>query len=349
MMMKLAFGILAFVTLTVTAKPVQVYLLMGQSNMLGEGKIAGTTNGTLEFAVKTEKKYPYLWDTKTGDWAISKTVRNVFVMGSGNQTFDKAKLQNNEFMQVGAMAKGGSHGGDIGPEFGIGQMVGKGGDQVMVLKSCIGNRALGWDLLPPGSAQFDYTSVDRKTKKNTTYTYAGYHDSPAKWIKGTTPKPVNWAAGIQYDGDTADMAHILGDLGTYYPGATDYEVAGIFWWQGDRDSYDTALSERYELNLVNLIKSLRKQFKAPNAKFVTATLGQTVKGDTSNGGKILDAMFAVDGKSGKYPEFKGNVAAVYTHPLSMGGASNSHYGGNAETYMNVGEAMGNAMVELMKQ
>ncbi len=26
----------------------------------------------------------------------------------------------------------------------------------------------------------------------------------------------------------------------------------------------------------------------------------------------------------------------------------SHYGGNAETYMNVGEAMGKAMVELLK-
>lgn len=46
--------------------------------------------------------------------------------------------------------------------------------------------------------------------------------------------------------------------------------------------------------------------------------------------------------------FKGNVATVYTHPLSKGGASNGHYGGNAETYMNVGEAMGRAMVELLK-
>ncbi|MCP4512123.1 MAG: sialate O-acetylesterase, partial [Fuerstiella sp.] len=47
------------------------------------------------------------------------------------------------------------------------------------------------------------------------------------------------------------------------------------------------------------------------------------------------------------PEFKGNVASVYTHPLSKGGSSGSHYGGNAETYMNVGEAMGRAMAELM--
>merc|ERR1712070_870702 len=91
-----------------------------------------------------------------------------------------------------------------------------------------------------------------------------------------------------------------------------------------------------------------KQFNAPNAKFVTASLGQTVKGATDGGGEILDAMLAVDGKSGKYPEFKGNVAAVYTHPLSMGGSSGAHYNHNAETYMNVGEGMGAAMVELLK-
>ena len=49
-----------------------------------------------------------------------------------------------------------------------------------------------------------------------------------------------------------------------------------------------------------------------------------------------------------YPEFKGNVSTVYTHPLSQGGASNSHYNGNAQTYMDVGLAMGEAMVELLK-
>ena len=67
-----------------------------------------------------------------------------------------------------------------------------------------------------------------------------------------------------------------------------------------------------------------------------------------NEGLILNAQLAVDGSSGRYPEFKGNVATVYSHPLSKGGASNSHYGGNAETYMNIGEAMGRAMVELLK-
>ena len=53
--------------------------------------------------------------------------------------------------------------------------------------------------------------------------------------------------------------------------------------------------------------------------------------------KWNDAMFAVDGKSGKYPEFKGNVASVYSKPFNHGGSSNGHYGGNAETFMNVSE------------
>jgi len=214
----------------------------------------------------------------------------------------------------------------------------------MVLKSCIGGRSIGWDLLPPGSAQWEYTDSANKT-----WIHAGYHDSPQKWEKGTTPKPINWKAGIQYDGDVARAKQVLANLSTFYPGgATSYEIKGFLWWQGSKDSHDE-LADRYEFNLVNLIKSVRKDFNASDAKFVTATLGQAVKGDHASGpGKILDAMFDVDGKSGKYPEFEGNVAAVYTHPLSKGGMSDSHYGGNAETYMNVGEAMGNAMVELLK-
>jgi len=283
--------------------------------------------------------YPYLLDKK-GHWALRKDARNVFIMTSGNQSFEKAKLQQNEWMTAGA-----THKSTIGPELGIGNFVANfTGAPVMFLKSCIGNRALGWDLLPPGSESFEYVDSHK-----TTWVYAGYHQSPMKWKKGEQPKQGGWMAGEQYDGDTTNAKHILANIGTYYPGASKYEIAGFFWWQGDKDSRDAGLSWRYEHNLVNLIKTLRKDFNAPKAKFVTASLGQTPMGAKDGGGEILDAMLAVDGKSGKYPEFKGNVAAVYTHPLSKGGSSGAHYGGNAETYMNVGEAMGNSMVELLKQ
>jgi len=315
------------------SKPVQVYILLGQSNMLGFGKIGpADKDGSLEHAVKEKGLYPYLVDDE-GNWTQRNDVRNVRVMGSG---LGGMRIFNNEWMTIKGRA--------IGPEIGIGHHVGHLTDApVMILKSCIGNRALGWDLLPPGSEGFEFTDA-----KGVTWIHPGYKGSPERWKKGTEPKKINWYAGMQYDGDIARAKKVLAELDKYYPGAKQYEVAGFFWWQGDRDSRSAALSSRYEKNLVHLIKQLRKDFNAPNAKFVCATLGQTEKRATDNGGKILNAMFAVDGRSGEYPEFKGNVAAVYTHPLSKGGSSGGHYGGNAETYMNVGEAMGRAMVGLLK-
>jgi hypothetical protein len=314
------------------SKPVQVYILLGQSNMVGAGRVGGMKEGTLENAVKTKKLYPYLVDD-AGQWTVRMDVRNVRVMGSGT---GRMRRSHNEFMTV--------KGRSIGPEYGIGHQVGHAVDApVMILKSCIGNRSLGWDLLPPGSKRYE---VQEKGK---TMVYAGYKDSPDRWEKGTEPKKIGWYAGMQYDGDIRNAKTVLAELDKHYPGATKYEVAGFFFWQGDKDRYNAAHANRYELNLVNFIKTLRKDFNAPKAKFVCATLGQTKKGAKGNEGLILKAQLAVDGKSGKYPEFKGNVATVYTNPVSKGGSSNGHYGGNAETYMNVGELMGQAMANLLKK
>lgn len=318
-------------------KPVQVFILLGQSNMVGLGKVTGG-EGSLENAVKNKKKYQYLVDD-SGAWAERKDVRFVRMMqGKG--------LLNNDWMTVKA--------GTIGPEHGIGHSVGNAVDSpVMILKSCIGNRSLGWDLLPPGSERYEFEGK----------VYAGYKDRPDSWLAdkakgtGTEPppwldkngKPINWYAGKQYDDDTADAKKVLADIATYYPAATKFEVAGFFFWQGEKDCGNAGHANKYEENLVRFIKHLRTDFGAPNAKFVLATLGEATKGSGGNGGKVLEAQLAVDGETGKYLEFKGNVATVYTNPLSLGGSGNSHYNGNAETYMNVGEAMGQAMVELLRQ
>lgn len=319
-------------------KPVKVFILMGQSNMLGFGKISGDKDGSLENAVKQKGLYPFLVDSE-GRWIERKDVRNVRVM-VGKKAGEMGVF-NNEWMTIGKS--------NIGPEIGIGHHVGNQlSEPVLILKSCIGNRSLGWDLLPPGSKGYEFEEKDKKTGQAKTYVYAGYKESPMKWEKGSTPAPVGWYAGKQWDDDIANAKKVLGELDKYYPGAKGYEVAGFCWWQGEKDSYDAGLSSHYETNLVQLIGALRKEFNAPNAPFVCATLGQTKKGDKGNEGMILDAMFAVDGESGKYPQFKGNVAAVYSNTLSKGGSANAHYDHNAETYMNVGLGMGEAMVKLLK-
>ena len=298
-------------------KPVQVYILMGQSNMLGFGK-PDVLKGV------AAEKYPYLVDD-SGEWTVRKDVRNVFVMASGNSP---AKEQQNDWMTIQR---------NIGPEIGIGHYLGQAIDApVLILKSCIGNRSLGWDLLPPGSEPYEHGGKMQP----------GYRGTPDDPKGNGEPVEGQWYAGCQYDGDIAAAKKVLENLDRYYPGATKYEVAGFFWWQGDKDMRVPAHYEMYEKNLIQLIKALRKDFDAPNARFVTASLGQTQSGSTKGDGVILDAMEAVSKSTD--PELKGKVGFVYTNPLSKGGSSSGHYNGNPETYMNVGEGMGKAMVELLK-
>ncbi len=279
--------------------------------------------GTLSTLVKQKGLYPYLMNDK-GQW-----------------------VARNEVWYKGVIAATGSRwlgvsGGRIGPEIGFGHAVGNHYDEpVLILKTSQGNRSLSWDFLPPGSERFEHGGM----------IYAAYKESPLSWEKGTEPKPIKWYAGKQYD-DCFNAAHeVLNNFDKQFPHwkGRGYQIEGFGWWQGDKDRYNEGHALQYEKNLVHLIKTLRQEFKAPNAKFVVATLGQTAK-DTAQGNEklILEAQLAVDGNSGKYPKFKGNVTTVYTHPLSQGGASNSHYNGNSQTYMDVGLAMGEAMVELSK-
>ncbi|MEY3895009.1 MAG: hypothetical protein RLZZ214_528 [Verrucomicrobiota bacterium] len=332
------------------SKPVKVFLILGQSNAVGLGSVAGDKPGTLENAVKTEKLYPFLVDDG-GNWVERMDVRNVQVMvGKGGGM----SLLHNEWMTV--------KGRTMGVEYGVGHPLGDAIDEpVMVLKSCIGNRSLGWDLLPPGSERY-LAEIPDKSGAITQKVVAGYKEKPDMWdadpAKGLatepppfvdkTGKPIDWYAGKQWDDDIANAKKVLSELGTYYPEATKYEVAGFFWWQGEKDAGNAAHAERYEQNLVKLIKSLRKEFNAPKAKFVMGTIGEVTQETTGNGGKILQAMMAVDGKSGKYPEFKGNVATVYTHDMARGGGGNGHYGKDSRVYMDVGLAMGETMNQLLK-
>ena len=289
--------------------------------MVGLGKIAGG-EGSLENAVKAKSLYPYLAD-EAGGWLERKDARFVRMMqGKG--------LLANEWMTIKS--------GTIGPEYGLGHPLANAIDApVMILKSCIGNRSLGWDLLPPGSEPYEY---EGKTVPG----YRGTPDNP----KGNGEKVEGaWYAGKQYDADIAKAKVVLGELEKHYPGAKTYEVAGFFFWQGEKDCGNPGHAERYDKNLVHFIKTLRREFNAPGAKFVLATLGESQKGSKGPGGQVLDAQLAVDGETGKYPEFKGNVATVYTHPMAQGGSGNGHYGGKAEVYMDVGEAMGRAMARLL--
>ncbi|MGL6074229.1 MAG: sialate O-acetylesterase [Fimbriiglobus sp.] len=307
-------------------KPLKVFILMGQSNMVGMGDIGPeTAKGTLTYLTKTGKKYPWLVDGEK--WTARKDVY-----------YYDARVKKGA--PLSPMANNGSA---IGPELGFGYVMGAMLDEpVLVLKSCIGNRSLGWDLLPPGSKSYTYEGK----------TYAGYKDTPDVWVEGQPKKEVKWYGGKQYDDDMTNAKEALKTLGKWYPGYKDqgYEIVGFLYWQGHKDTGNAAHASKYEENLERLIESLRKDYEAPKAKFVIAT-GCGNPGREGLGKKIAEAQLAIaDAK--KYPKFVGNVQAIDSRdlwrevdvsPKSQG----HHYNRNAETYLEVGLRLGWAMNDLL--
>jgi len=308
-------------------KPVKVFILMGQSNMVGMGDIGPeTAKGTLSHLTKTDKKYPWLVD---GDrWTERKDV-----------FYYDARVKKGAPLSPTA-----NNGNAIGPEVGFGYVMGHVLDEpVLVLKSCTGNRSLGWDLLPPGSKQYAFEGR----------TYPGYKETPDSWVEGEPKKEVKWYAGKQYDDDQANAKAALKDLAKIYPGYKDqgYEVAGFVFWQGHKDTGNKAHVSKYEENLERLIDSLRTDYDAPKAKFVLAT-GCGNPGTEGTGKQIAEAQLAMNDAK-KYKKFEGNVKALDTRDLwRAAGVSPKdqgyHYNRNAETYLETGLRLGWAMADLLK-
>ncbi|NNC87705.1 MAG: hypothetical protein HKN82_04505 [Akkermansiaceae bacterium] len=331
-------------------QPVKVYIMSGQSNMVGFGRVAGTGLGTLETMTLQENKFPNLVDG-TGAW----TVRNDVLYRGVISALGDAEL-----------APGfGAGSGSFGPELGFGHVMGWYHDApVLLIKTSIGNRSIAWDFLPPGSAQYTISGT----------TYAGYGDSPASWPEGTTPTPISWYAGKQYDecfrdeADWADTSYspvfsttdVLDNFATEYPefAAQGFEIAGFVWWQGHKDTGSGVYAGRYEGNMVNLINAVRSDLEArypanigPNAPFVLATVafGGATSGNTLT---VAQAQLNVSGDAGNYPAFAGNVKTVdargYWRDFGPSGQG-FHYLHNAETYLLTGDALGRAMIALIEE
>lgn len=128
------------------------------------------------------------------------------------------------------------------------------------------------------------------------------------------------------------------------------ELAGLFWFQGDADGQSEAKARVYEKHLVHLIKDLRKDFKTPDLPVVVAAMANAKNEMRPSEQAVFDAQMAV-GNPDKYPEFRNNVVSIDTRPMcrpvreSPGGRD--RYSGNAETYLEIGDAMAKAILSLV--
>ena len=273
-------------------KPIKVFFLSGQSNMCGMGR----PESLMPLATGDEK-FAYLVD-ENGKWTVRNDVYYIYYV------MDKRA-------QDGPLTVGGR----LGPEVGIGHVLGHYHDEVVLLiKGACGNRSLGWDFMPPTS---------RKRL-------------------GKSSADGGWYAGTSYDRYVKHAKSVLADLEGNLPGykGQGYEMAGIFWWQGHKDK--GMAQETYEQFLAELIHDLRADFKAPKAAFVLATVGFNGRNLGPWKG-VFDAQMAISDPK-RHPKFAGNVASVDIRDMGGGGY---HYGNNGATYTKVGDAMGRAMAKLL--
>ena len=154
-------------------------------------------------------------------------------------------------------------------------------EQVLLIKTAIGNRSLNWDFRPPSSGKTD-------------------REGAAQW------------EGLEYRLMVEGVRKSLEQIDKIVPGyeGQGYEIAGFGWFQGHKDSGST--KEEYEKHLVNLISDLRKEFKAPKMPAVVATVGfngYRIKEGPWKG--VWEAQMAV-GDSKQHPELAGSVASVDT-------------------------------------
>ena len=72
-----------------------------------------------------------------------------------------------------------------------------------------------------------------------------------------------------------DARDVLGNLGTQFPAwsGQGYQIVGFGWHQGFNDRINTAFSNEYKNNLPDFISDIRKVFNKPNLPFVIGSTG----------------------------------------------------------------------------
>jgi hypothetical protein len=147
-----------------------------------------------------------------------------------------------------------------------------------------------------------------------------------------------------------------------------YEIAGFVWFQGFNDQFSEAFHGNYKTNMIAFIKDVRKEFKAPNMPFVVGVLGTGGTKENVDKNPVSVSQRA----AASAPEFEGNVASVESYPFSERKAAKMwgnrtwnklghrvefstvasdrpyHYMGSGRFFVRFGDALADAMVDLLK-
>lgn len=271
------------------AKPLKVFILVGQSNM--EGHAQTRTFPAIAKDPATAGLYKKMVDAE-GKPVVCEDVWIAYSYGdfSGNPV---GKRSGQLTAGYGSQHHVGT--GKIGPEFTFGITMRELLEEpILLIKDAWGGKSLMVDFRPPSAGEI----ADEKAKAN---------------------------AGKYYRLVIDHVKEVLADPKKVYPdydAKEGYELAGFVWFQGFNDmvgpypAVEPAKGKKsikdyseYSRLLACLIRDVRKDLSAPNLPFVIGVLG--VGG--AEAGEGTAAFRESMAGPGRMEEFKGSVTNVFTH------------------------------------
>jgi hypothetical protein len=294
-------------------RPVKAFILAGQSNMEGQAVVdlAGKDYNDGKGTLAQLMNDP------------AKAVKLAHLRGADGKWTMRDDVwvryqREHRPLLAGPLGMGFSVYGDphhFGPELQFGHVVGDAlENQVLLIKTAWGGKSLYQDFRPP--------------------------------ISGGE-------VGPYFTKMITEVRTALTNLKTDFPSydGRGYELAGFVWYHGWNDGVNpkTAVPE-YETNLVNLIRDVRRELAAPKLPIVIGELTGPWVQAPPEWEKLRRAQAA----AAAHPDLAGTVVFVPTRDFvrlpqdSPNPGHGHHEFGNAETYFLVGDALGKAMVTLLK-
>ena len=293
-----AIVLLASAGLAAEKKPIKVFILAGQSNMEGHARVE-----TFDYIGDDPKTAPILKEMlgPDGNPKVADNAWISYYTGRGDNNGEGfGKLTSG----YGSRSNPTADGGKIGPEFTFGLYMDKAVEEpILIIKTAWGGKSLYYDFRSPSSGVYEQTEIDIEKGRNTAEQNGHYYRLMMDHVK-----------------------HVLADIERVYPeydAKQGYEVSGFIWFQGFNDMVNSGVYselpadsnenrfEKYSGWMAHFIRDVRKDLDTPKLPFIIGVMGvggMDPKKVNEKNQEFRNAMAA----PASYPEFQGNVAAIYT-------------------------------------
>lgn len=296
------------------AKPLKVFLLVGQSNMEGHAKIA-----TFDYIGDDPATAPLLEEMRgpNGEPAVGEGAWISYLTGAEDQNFEITGKLTAGYGSMWGHPPGGL-GDKIGPEFTFGLTMDAAFDEpVLLIKTAWGGKSLHTDFRSPTAGPYQLSSFQIEN-----YPKQEGHGIPKDFERWKIEKAQ--ATGVYYRLMIEHVKKVLADpvqVVPDYQAEQGYELAGFIWLQGFNDLVDGHVYPRhgqpdrfglYSELLSHFIRDVRKDLEAPDLPFLIGVMG--VGGLQDDSADMLAFRKAMAAPA-ELAEFEGNVTAVPTAPF----------------------------------